>query len=236
METITDKFETFNVEELVNNYLAKRGTDLQQLFALNGDLPSEYKEVLKRGHAIEKELARRTILFLGMNPSYSNDKVTPPGFYKEYKHPYFRRISNVTEVSNRSMHTTFPFAHHDIFFVRHTSQKFVEEMKDSMENFFDIQINITKQIIVEAEPKIIVVANAGASKIFQHEICKSWKPGLPQFDEELGVDFLEVEANGKSIRAPVLFTGMLSGQRALDDGSYYSLIWHITHILRNIDK
>ena len=75
METITDKFETFNVEELVNNYLAKRETDLQQLFAINEDLPSEYKEVLKRGHAIEKELARRTILFLGMNPSYSNDKV-----------------------------------------------------------------------------------------------------------------------------------------------------------------
>jgi hypothetical protein len=33
-----------------------------------------------------------------------------------------------------------------------------------------------------------------------------------------------------------LFSSMISGQRALDRGSYNSLLWHIRHIRRNITR
>ena len=49
------------------------------------------------------------------------------------------------------------------------------------------------------------------------------------WNEELGVDFFQFKGWEKPV--PILFTGMLS---VLNNGSYYSLRWHIRHILRSL--
>ena len=69
-------------------------------------------------------------------------------------------------------------------------------------------------------PKIVIVANAFASDIFQQEFrCV--------FDDRFGCHFFKI--NEKKI--PVLFTSMLTGQRALDKGSFLRLKWQIRMIL-----
>lgn len=210
-----------NVESFIAGWLQKNGKrDLQTIFNEQKMKHPNY-DILQRGFAIEQNLETDTILFLGMNPSYKPG--IKGGFYKEYGHWYFNRIKDVTSEVNIRMKTSFPFAHHDIFFVRDTSQARVLEMKAEMGDFFKTQMDISKDLIGSARPKLIVVVNAGASKIFQNEMC------VPeQWNDELGADFIKVG----NAHVPVIFTGMLSGQRALDDGSYKSLIWHICHILK----
>lgn len=217
-----------NVESHITDWLQKNGKrDLQTIF---NEQIKKYpnNEILKRGFAIEQNIETDTILFLGMNPSYIPG--TKEGFYEEYGHWYFNRIKDVTNEVNMRMKTSFPFAHHDIFFVRGTSQEKVMDLKIEMMDFFKTQMEISKEVIKASHPKLIVVVNAGASEIFKNEMCE-WRPGSPeQWNDELGVDFVSLDG----CRMPVLFTGMLSGQRALDEGSYYSLIWHICHILKAI--
>lgn len=217
-----------NVESFISDWLQKNGkSDLQTMFKEQREkYPNN--SILRRGFAIEQNIETDTILFLGMNPSYKPG--TDGGFYEEYGHWYFNRIKDVTNEVNKRMLTSFPFAHHDIFFVRDTSQARVLDMKAEMGDFFKTQMDISKELIAASHPQLIVVVNAGASKILQNEMCV-WRPSSPeQWNDELGVDYISV----CDIRMPVLFTGMLSGQRALDDGSYYSLIWHICHILKAI--
>lgn len=217
-----------NVESFISEWLQKNGkSDLQTIFNEQIEkYPND--DILQRGFAIERNIESDTILFLGMNPSYKPG--TDSGFYEEYGHWYFNRIKDVTNEVNMRMKTSFPFAHHDIFFVRDTSQARVLDMKAEMRDFFKTQMDISKELIEASHPKLIVIVNAGASKIFQKEMCV-WRPSSPdQWNDDLGVDFISVG----DARIPVLFSGMLSGQRALDDGSYYSLIWHICHILKAI--
>jgi hypothetical protein len=50
-----------------------------------------------------------------------------------------------------------------------------------------------------------------------------------EFDENLGTH--KIVNNSELENVPVFFTSMLSGQRALDNGSYQRLIWHIKYVL-----
>ena len=213
---------------------ANDGEGVDSLFVAQKEKTKDikFKEILGRGYAIEHYLDSDTILFLGMNPSY-DEKV--PGdsnkpFYPEFGHCYYSRIKGITTAVNKALGTSFPFAHHDLYFVRNTSQKEVIAMKMAMPDFFEKQLRISKSIIEASKPKIIVVANAGASKIFMTEMYNLAFGTLEDRDQNLGAHFIKV---GDS-RIPVLFTGMISGQRALDEGSYNTLIWHICHILRSI--
>ena len=119
-------------------------------------------------------------------------------------------------------------AHHDLLFVRETSQEKVKELNKNFKSFFDNQLIISKEIIQASEPKIIVVINAGARKLFE-DLFKDSQCSSP-FDESLGAYMYDI--GNKETKTPVLFSGMLSGRRALDIGSRESLKWHIRHILR----
>ena len=113
--------------------------------------------------------------------------------------------------------------HIDLFFVHETNQKNLEAQvlnkSRKINEFGKRQIEISKEIISLIEPQIVVVANAFASDIFQQEFACV-------FDDKAGCHFFDV--NGKSI--PVFFTSMLTGQRALDKGSFIRLKWHIKKI------
>lgn len=218
-----------DVQQHIEEWFSTHGGGNINTFFSEASQGSNYSDILKRGYAIENFLENETILYIGMNPSYDTRRESPSGFYPMFDHWYYSRIKDITNAVNEVLKTDFKFAHHDLFFIRHTSQNDVLAMKKDMPKFFETQLEITKSIIEASNPRIIIIANAGASKIFQSEMYE-WEPGsTEQWNQALGADFIKI---GDS-RIPVLFTGMISGQRALDEGSYNSLIWHICHILRN---
>lgn len=227
-----------NVEQYIQQYQIG-DSSLAEVFEGAKQLTKNplFLNVLDRGYAVENILAERSILFIGMNPSYNPEveKVNPgKNSSYPYTHPYFGRIKKITEKVNEILGTDYQFAHHDLFYVRNTSQKEVLVMRKELSGFFRAQLSLTKKIIAAVHPRIIVVANAGACEIFQKDMYP-WEPGSPEQwgnHQELGVDMIKID--GIKERIPVLFTGMISGQRALDEGSYKTLIWHICHILRNI--
>lgn len=183
-------------------------------------------EIIKRGYAMEKKLQIGGVLFLGMNPSFPHGEKNQTGnfFYDwEGSNDYFKAFSTFCELTFGRL---FP-CHHDVFFTRHTDQKTLLQIKssNSYKEFFDEQLNISKEIIRRTDPRLIVVLNAKVREIF-HEIYPFDE--LEDFDDSLGAYRLWVE--GK--RVPVIFSGMLSGQRSLDKGSKMNLRWQIKHVLR----
>ena len=187
------------------------------------------KEIALRGYAVETELPHDDVLFVGMNPAFDIKKDTPGvNFYNvaDRRNDYFKAIvdfsENTLEYSNPS--------HHDLLFVRHTTQKEVLNLfnEPSYKAFLGKQLDISAGIIRALAPKLIVVLNAGARSLFESrfEADKDC-----EYDETIGAYRFIINES-----TPVLFASMLSGQRPLDKGSRRSLQWHIRHILNKIEK
>ena len=93
-------------------------------------------------------------------------------------------------------------------------------MEDS--EFLKEQFIISKEIIKELTPRIIVVGNAYVSRLMQKKYnCK--------FDNEIGTYRIKDFNN-----IPIFFSGMFAGQRALDVGSRERLIWHINYVMKKL--
>jgi len=194
------------------------------------------------------------ILFVGLNPSFNpegikrflNENVDYATFdvrtfYKETqpsdfdisnsikieeiaknKYPYFKKFKEI------SKDIEMDWGHIDLFFIRETSQK---DMKTKVLNknetpneFGEAQLKISKKIIEKSKPKVIVVANALASRIFE-------KYYNTKFNEETGHHTVELE-NNKNV--PVFLASMLTGQRAMDNFSFKRLKWHIKTVIKSV--
>jgi hypothetical protein len=113
--------------------------------------------------------------------------------------------------------------------------------------FLEEQLEISFDVIEKSEPKLIIVSNAFASEFFgkmklkHHKLDSIWKGYKIFFEDDIEEKFkstfnqeigtYEIELNNKKV--PVLFSGMLSGQRALDIGSLERLKWQAKMILEN---
>lgn len=194
------------------------------------------------------ELKKDAILFIGLNPSFSGRgfKIVLKGssyekidIRKFYAHPnngsfniqesieietlalekysYFKKFHEISKDVDLDMN------HIDLFFIRGTSQKMIKgilfDKGECLSEFAQKQIKISKRIIEKANPKIIVVANALASRIF----IKIYGSEL---DKKTGCYFIKLNDD----KIPVLPTSMLMGQRALDNYSFERLKWHIKKI------
>ena len=83
-------------------------------------------------------------------------------------------------------------------------------------------------IVDGASPRAIVVVNALAS----HLIRTGRALGALDYDEELGVAMYKIGEK----RVPVFYSGMLSGARTIDNGSFDRLIWHIKYVLNMLSE
>lgn len=180
-------------------------------------------------------------LLVGCNPSFidgtiiSNKEIEFYDIQKNDKNkdiPYFTKIKDVVSKCD------YPaWSHLDMLFLRETNQKIVEILTYSDINFIQEQLDITFDIIEKASPRLIVVANALASEFFgkkknKHAKLDSiWKGYSLDFDNDFDNEISTYKINIGGKMTPVIFTGMLSGQRALDLGSYERLIWQIKMIL-----
>jgi hypothetical protein len=134
-------------------------------------------------------------------------------------YPYFRKFQDISEYCG------LKWDHIDLFFFRETNQVraksiiFKNKSEKEFTKFAEQQLALSKQLIENINPKIIVVANALASRIFKNYFeCK--------FDDSLG--FHRAKINNKEI--PVFLASMLTGQRAMDNFSYQRLKWHINQV------
>lgn len=194
-------------------------------------------------------IKKERILFIGLNPSFNERsfritlKDTPysnidpkKDFHWSNRADFNPEIAEKFEVRQKEVvpffakfreiaeYTSMNWEHIDLFFYRETSQKHLTQLiypKNKLSDFGRRQIELSKQLILEAIPKVIVVANAFASRLFKNEVFKEeLKEGI---DEEHGYHVLRL--NGRAI--PVFLASMLTGQRAMDNYSYERLKWHI---------
>ena len=194
------------------------------------------------------KLNKNCLLFVGCNPSFNEtgfksilrdtehvnldfhnfylwknrdqekiEKATKFAEEAKLKHKYFKKFREMSKELN------LDWEHIDLFFIHETNQKKIEAQvlhkSRKLNEFGRRQIEISREAISLIQPQIVVVANAFASDIFQQEFSCT-------FDDNFGCHFFDVNGN----KTPVFFTSMITGQRALDKGSFIRLKWHIKKI------
>lgn len=210
---------SFSAKELI-------GADLEKQIINNSKYETLYnKNLVKRQFASPDNIEEDALLFIGLNPSNSNTSSILDYYSLEQnsnEHPYFKKFEDIASYCNTN------WTHLDMLFIRETEQKQIGKLLNGIGlEFICEQLQLSKILIEKSNPKAIVVCNTlsrtflGADKKNGKNI---WLDFEFLFDEELGT------YRWKNI--PVFFSGMLTGQRALDKGSYERLRWHIKKVLQ----
>lgn len=202
--SIKEKFKT-QIDEIWNN----------KMF--------ENIDFLNRGYAVQDEIILNSILFIGINPSFTGKYLerTESDFYHNEQvgevYSYFKKFQDI------SRKTGIAWSHLDLLYIRETNQKNVENIfsNENGKLFITKQLELSKNIIEQSKPKVIVVSNTFARRLFSVDF-------KVEFDENIGTYKIQ---NEELKDTPVFFTSMLTGQRAMDLGSYERLVWHIKQVL-----
>jgi hypothetical protein len=173
----------------------------------------------KNGFFLFENLEENAFLFIGINPSevkeiekkYNIKKENNIYWAKEEfkdEYPFYQHFNDLS--------CGIKWSHLDLYFTCIKSQKDLEKMDNNI--FLKEQFDISIEIIKKLAPKIIVVGNAYASGLIQkHFTCN--------FNNEIGTYIIKQFNN-----IPIFFSGMFTGQRALDKGSRERLKWHINFV------
>lgn len=197
---------------------------------------------------LPKTVDKDCILFIGVNPSFTKRSIIPEnqrkiGFYETSKDSDFKDIPYFEKMKELANYCETPWTHIDLFFMRETKQSVIRTLGYSAIDFLNAQLEISFEIIERANPKIILVTNALASEFFgklktHHKgFTKIWR-GYDLFFEgdntTFNSDLGAYEINLNDRKVPLILSGMLSGQRALDIGSFERLKWQTKMILNKI--
>lgn len=206
-------------------------------------------EVVKRGYGLHEEIIKNSILFIGINPSFAkNSKREHKSYFinldQDAKsssqgkvYTYFKKFVDITSRINEDEKITqhMEWSHMDLLFFRETKQDYINKLMKENEGteFISEQLKIAKKIILKSNPKLIVVSNTKARdflKTKNEEISMGFDF---KFDKVLGTEKIINEPILNNV--PIFFTSMLTGQRALDKGSYERLIWHMKFVLEKLN-
>ena len=177
---------------------------------------------------------------IGYNQIFFDEEISKKIPVKGYQ-SYFKIFEEISSKIDERKEGYFSWTHFDALPFREVNQKNITNLINKNKNkiIYEIVekfIKLSKQIIEEANPEIIVVSNAYVRNLFGYYdyVNKKEIENIPQmfstvFDPEFGTHKIDDEGPLKG--KLVFFTSMLSGQRALDIGSRDRLIWHIKHCL-----
>lgn len=188
-------------------------------------------------------IIKDTLLVIGMNPSFNYDAIRQNQKLSKKKvdqlymwsgpdsqaiqiakteemqgHLEYRRyFGQLTSIFKRLKLGAESIYHLDLFPYRSTNQKKVESLFSSGGKYQAMRqplLEIAALVINQSSPRIILVANAGASNIFIKELRDVFdldpKTEVPSTES----GYHTVAING--VRVPIFFSGMITGQRALD--------------------
>ena len=200
--------------------------------------------LLDRGFEFQfdDDITHPDVLFIGINPSYRADR---PVVHRSYGKPkdlpgYFRPFHKIEQDLKGSYKREITWTHLDLLVMRETQQSYIDNYllkeKEGLE-FVVEQLDIAKEIIEHIKPKLIVVSNTLVRELLGRNkkelpdgrVVGEWMNYDFEFDNSIGTDKLisTDDLNG----TPVFFTSMLSGQRALDRGTFQRLVWHMNSVL-----
>ena len=195
-------------------------------------------EIINRGFAIQDIILKNSIMFVGINPLFDeSSKEIHAEFYNVEQdgksHPYFNKFKEISKKVNHN------WTHFDFLYFRETNQKYINELlrKVNGVEFVFKQLEISKKVILEAKPKVLIVSNTMARHFMGFDKNQDQTQGVWMgfdfiFDEKLGTH--KIINNSVLENTPVFFTSMLTGQRALDNGSFERLNWHINFVLNQL--
>lgn len=191
-----------------------------------------------------QEVSEKGIIFIGINPSLdendrqllldrNDSKIDFYSLEKEGKknHKYFKKFAEIAKKLD------LEWGHFDLLYIRETQQNKVKEIMANEKglDFLYQQLMVTKEVMDKllefTEPIIFVVNNTLARKLLGKEKKDGeniWMGYDFEWSKEYGTYFLK--------QHPFFFTSMLTGQRALDTGSYERLIWHINFVDEKMKK
>lgn len=231
-----------------------------QLVALYAEIWNKYKQtelnkptesssvpLLERGFVFQfdEEIVKPDVLFVGINPSYKHGSENEELFYTKeqaLQHSYFKPFKTIEEeLLKGDYKREITWTHMDMLVFRETQQSFVKDhLFRSQEgiNFLVDQIAIAKMVLEHIQPKVLVVSNTMARELLGKNRGETtggkeygvWMGLEFDFDKSIGTDVI---VNHESLNGTkAFFTSMLSGQRALDNGTKERLIWHINEVLK----
>jgi hypothetical protein len=196
-------------------------------------IPGTDRCITSRGHASIRKVTTAALLFIGINPAFGEDAKKENAWYGMTKSGDKGYWSSFGKVANG-----IEWTHLDLLVCRETKQQHISGLlkQDHGLDFIWEQLEISKEIIVKAKPKIIVVCNTLARTFLGKDISTDKKSNIWlgfkfEPDEEIGTDRI---VEGPLAGTPVFFSSMLTGQRALDNGSKDRLIWHIKQVYQSI--
>lgn len=227
-----------NIMSIVNN----RIINIEELY--KQEIRNLYDSIIddsiihQRGFLVPKMLKKDSILFLGINPSFTKNSSSNDNKNKFYESPKDSEATFYTKMRKLTKDINIDWTHFDILFIRETQQRNVRKLirNNKYKNFFKNHLKISKKIIESVQPKIIVVSNTLARDLMGNieinNLGMNYKLGMNygfRFDDHIGTRIIN---KGTSLEnTPEFFTSMLSGQRALDIGSYERLKWHIKYVI-----
>lgn len=191
----------------------------------------ENAEYADRGFAIVKEIPDDSILFIGLNPSFPKNEEIGNHFYplEQNAGGYFAKFKAIADVCDSK------WSHFDLLAVRETNQKNVEMLEYSNLKFICDQLfELAKPVLKSVKPKAVIVVNSLSRKYLGKDKIKSrninlWLNFDFEFKPNNGAYYVTNSENLKDV--PFFFSGMLTGQRALDLGSYERLKWHVSKVV-----
>lgn len=191
----------------------------------------------QHGYAMPEEIKEGALLFIGLNPSFTKKAKSGSHLYdlKQEDEGYFAKFGDIAKACGDT-----EWSHLDLLPIRHTNQGDVT--RDIVFKHWELvlkYLNDVSNVLLEAaKPKAVVVVNATARLLLgkdQNEHAekeqdkKIWMGLKFDFNESNGACYVSDSAKLKGV--PFFFSGMLSGQRALDLGSYERLKWHVAKVL-----
>lgn len=223
--------EKISIKELYKNEIEK----------IWNDAKIDNTDLIDRGYVVHDEIIKNAILFIGINPSFPKKNPAPGNHFvnhneNEKLYTYFWKFQEISDKIQQ------PWAHLDLLYFRETEQKYIWKLlkENNGVDFVYKQLMLSKKMIFKAEPKIIVVSNTMAKHFMGLHEKKNkindkgvWMDFDSEFDNNLGTHRL---TNTELKGTPIFFTSMLTGQRALDNGSFDRLVWHINFVLEKLSS
>src|SRR3989338_1375799 len=160
------------------------------------------------------------ILFIGMNPSFN-----PRGIRKIMRGTEFEKIDPETFYNWRTAAQDSAHVDDSIRFGRlvHDGYAFFKRMheiaKECKMHFQHIDLFVYRQTKQKEFLRLVRDKKRALNSLGSDQLS---------FDDERGFHWLKLDGT----RVPIFFSSMLSGQRALDTGSYERLVWHIKQAVK----
>ncbi len=213
-----------NLKQFENNFTSL----LEDLKNIGTDL-----KYVNRGFAMPEEIKEHALLFVGLNPSFPLNSEEGSHFYKldHNSEGYFKKFGEMADYCGNNLNWT----HLDLLPIRETNQNSVD--RDVVSKFPKLTNtylhNVSRKILEQSNPKAVVVVNATARLLLGKDQNgdKVWAGYTFDFNPTNGAYYITNSENLKGI--PFFFSGMLTGQRALDLGSYERLKWHVAKVVNN---